>query len=102
MLACAAPEMAQLAAEYRIQHSEGDQTEMKQVGSQQHASWHEKHEVPIAELTPMEFRKELIAVSMLKSAASRNIIGCGGGIFSGLVRVGLNGCLGAQQEGQVH
>lgn len=38
MLACAAPEMAQLAAEYRIQHSEGDQTEMKQVGSQQHAS----------------------------------------------------------------
>lgn len=56
----------------------GRSLEMKHLGNQQHASWQEEHNVPTAELTLLEFRKELIDVGMLKSAASRNIIRCGG------------------------
>lgn len=63
--------MIQLAAE--------SQTDMKHQGSPKHASWQKEHDAPIAEMTLLEFRKDFIDVGMLKSAASKNIIGCGGG-----------------------
>lgn len=103
ILACAAPEMSQLTAkntDYSIQKVIKQDT--KHLGSQKHDSWQEEHEAPIAELTLLEFRKELIAVDMLKSAASRNITGCGGGGFFSDLMVCLNGSLRAQQKGQVH
>ena len=47
ILACTAPEMIQLAAESRLEHSE----ETKPLSSLQQAFWQEEHNVPIAELT---------------------------------------------------
>lgn len=63
---------------------------MKHLGNQQHASWQEEHNVPTAELTLLEFRKEFIDVAMLKSAASRNLVRCGGRVLLRFYSVSLS------------